>query len=558
MSFSGLTLRRLGRSIHMFATCEVRRQAGTFAAMLILLLLGINGLNVLNSYVGRDFMTAIEQRDRAQVLRTALLYVGVFGISTVAAVMYSFAEQRLGLLWRDWLTRRLVGLYLGNRLYYRMRMGEELANPDQRIADDVRSFTTSTLSIVLIFVNSALTLVAFSGVLWSISGTLFAVAVGYAAAGSLSAIWLGRPLVRLNYDQSDREAGFRAALVGVREEAALVALANGEPHLRTRLLRQVDGITGNLKRIIAVNRNLGFFTTGYNYMIQLIPVFVVAPLFISGHVEFGVIAQSSMAFAFVLGAFSVIVNQFPTLSAYAAVVARLSALIDAIEEAAGRRGSPIEVVEDDRHLSFERLTLLDPHDGHPLVRDLTVRLDAGSRLLVRCPADTTEALLRAVAGLWEAGQGRVVRPAGDGILILPEEPWLPPGTLRELLVGGRSDGVPDDGVRAALHTLALDGVVQRAGGLDVELGRDVLSQQEKRLVEVARALLAAPRFVLLAHFEANLGIARGGDALAALAARGIGYVVVGDVTVDAPHVDGVVEIAPDGTWTQTATQEGAA
>src|SRR6185436_1546192 len=94
VSFSGLTLRRLGRSIHMFATCVVRRQAGTLAAMLILLLLGINGLNVLNSYVGRDFMTAIEQRDRSQVLRTALLYVGVFGISTVAAVMYSFAEQR--------------------------------------------------------------------------------------------------------------------------------------------------------------------------------------------------------------------------------------------------------------------------------------------------------------------------------------------------------------------------------------------------------------------------------------------------------------------------------
>ena len=557
MSFSGLTLRRLGRSIHMFATCEVRRQAGTFAAMLILLLLGINGLNVLNSYVGRDFMTAIEQRDRAQVLRTALLYVGVFGVSTVAAVMYSFAEQRLGLLWRDWLTRRLVGLYLGNRLYYRMRMGEELANPDQRIADDVRSFTTSTLSIVLIFVNSALTLVAFSGVLWSISGTLFAVAVGYAAVGSLTAIWLGRPLVRLNYDQSDREAGFRAALVGVREEAALVALANGEPHLRTRLLRQVDGITGNLKRIIAVNRNLGFFTTGYNYMIQLIPVFVVAPLFIAGRVEFGVIAQSTMAFAFVLGAFSLIVNQFPTLSSYAAVVSRLSALIDAMEEAEARRASPIETIEDDRHLSFERLTLLDPHDGHPLVRDLTVRLDAGSRLLVRCPADTTEALLRAAAGLWETGQGRVVRPAGDGVLILPEEPWLPPGTLRELLVGGQS-AVPDDRVLAALHALALDGVVQRAGGLDVELGRDVLSQQEKRLVEVARALLAAPRFVVLPHFEANLGIARGGEALAALAARGIGYVVIGDVTVDAPHVDSIVDIAVDGTWKQTAMQEGAA
>ena len=553
-SISALTLRRLGRSIRMFATCEVRARAGGAAAALLLLLFAINGLNVVNSYVGRDFMTAIEQRDRQQVLRFALLYVGVFGLSTVAAVMYSFTEQRLGLLWRDWLTRRLLGLYLGDRLYYRMRMGEELANPDQRIADDVRSFTASTLSIALIFLNSALTLVAFSGVLWSISGTLFAVAVGYAAVGSLSAIWLGRPLVRLNYDQSDREAGFRAALVGVREDAESVALANDEPHVRGRLLRHVDGITANLKRIIAVNRNLGFFTTGYNYMIQLIPVFVVAPLFISGSVEFGVIAQSTMAFAFVLGAFSLIVNQFPMLSSYAAVVARLSALIDAMEEAAERRASPIEMVEDDRHLAFERITLLDPHDGHPLVRDLTIRLDPGSRLLVRCPADTTGALLRAVAGLWERGQGRIVRPAGDRVLVLPEEPWLPPGTLRELLHGGHGAGVPDDGERAALHALALDGVIQRAGGLDVDLGRDALSMQEKRLVEVARALLAAPRFVLLPHFEATLGVARGGEALTTLAARGIGYVTLGDVTFDGGHFDGVVEIAPDGTWTQTAAE----
>jgi putative ATP-binding cassette transporter len=542
----------------MFATCEVRMQAGLLAAMLVLLLFGINGLNVLNSYVGRDFMTAIEQRDREQAWRTALFYVGVFGLSTIAAVMYSFAEQRLGLLWRDWLTRRLVGLYLGDRMYYRMRIGEELANPDQRIADDVRSFTTSTLSIALIFLNSALTLVAFSGVLWSISGTLFAVAVGYAAVGSLTAVWLGRPLVRLNYDQSDREAGFRAALVGVREEAELIALADGEPHLRSRLLRQVDGITSNLKRIVAVNRNLGFFTTGYNYMIQLIPVFVVAPLFMSGRVEFGVIAQSTMAFAFVLGAFSLIVNQFPTLSSYAAVVARLSALIDAMDEAAKRRASPLEVVEDDRHLAFERLTLLDPHDGHPLVRDLSMRLDVGSRLLVRCPADTTVALLRAVAGLWETGQGRVVRPVGHGVLVLPEEPWLPPGTLRELLLGGGGARVPDDDIRAALHALDVDGMVRRVGSLDVELGRDALSLQEKRLVEVTRALLAAPRFVLLPHFEDSLGIPRGGEALAALAARGIGYLVIGDVTFGPEHFDGIVEIAPDGTWTQTATQEGAA
>ena len=557
MSLSGLTLRRLGRSIRMFATCEVRGRAGAAAAVLLGLLFAINGLNVLNSYVGRDFMTAIEQRDREQVLRMALSYVGVFGLSTVAAVMYSFTEQRLGLLWRDWLTRRIVGLYLGDRLYYRMRIGEELANPDQRIADDVRSFTTSTLSIALIFLNSAFTLVAFSGVLWSISGTLFAVAVGYAALGSLTAIWLGRPLVRLNYDQSDREAGFRSALVGVREDAESIALAHGEPHLRSRLLRQVDGITGNLRRIIAVNRNLGFFTTGYNYMIQLIPVFVVAPLFIAGRTEFGVIAQATMAFAFVLGAFSLIVNQFPMLSSYTAVVARLSALMDAMQEAEERRAGAIDVVEDDRHLSFERVTLLDPHDGHPLVRDLTVRLDAGSRLLLRCAADTTAAVLRAVSGLWETGQGRIARPPGDRVIVLPEKPWLPHATLRELLAGSQDGAVSDDRIRDAVRALALDDVVARAGGLDVELGRDVLSPHDKRLVELARTLLAAPLFVLLPQ-DAGMGAAADGPALAALAAQRIGYVVLGEVTLGSDQFDSTIEVASNGTWTHATTQRETA
>src|SRR5262249_53925160 len=170
-------------------------------------------------------------------------------------------------------------------------------------ADDVRSFTTTTLSLALIFLNGTLTVLAFSGVLWSISRPLFATAVIYAAFGSALAYVVGRPLVRLNYDQSDREADFRAQLVRVRENPESIGLQGSEPHLRARLFDQIGALTANLKRIIAVNRNLGFFTTGYNYMIQLIPALVVAPLFIRGSAEFGVIPQSSMAFAQLIGAF---------------------------------------------------------------------------------------------------------------------------------------------------------------------------------------------------------------------------------------------------------------
>jgi vitamin B12/bleomycin/antimicrobial peptide transport system ATP-binding/permease protein len=552
------SIARVGGAIRNFAASEVGGRAVAMAGVLVALLIVINGLNVVNSYVGRDFMTAIEHRDPNGFVALALFYAGVFAASTIAAVMYRFTEERLGLCWREWLTRRVVGVYLEGRRYYLLQVGEGLTNPDERIADDVRSFTTSTLSLFLIFMNGTFTLVAFSGVLWSISRTLFGVAVAYAALGSLLAILLGRPLVQLNYDQADREADFRAALVGVRENAESIAIAHGEPLWQTRLRRHVDGIVTNLRRIIAVNRNLNFFTTGYNYMIQLIPALIVAPLFIRGTAEFGVITQSSMAFAQVLGAFSLIVNQFPMLSSYAAIVARLSVLVDATEATEGRAPAAVVITPDETRLAFERLTLRTPRDGRPLVRELSVEVKTGGRLLVRGPGDATAALLRAVDGLWEAGEGRVVRPPGAGVLVLPDRPYLLPGTLREVLLG--SDGganVPDHRIRGELRAAGLDGVVERAGGLDVELGRDALSLEEQLLVGVARVLLAVPRFAVLARLEAGVGTTRAAEVLGALAAHGIGYVVLGDDTAD-QDFDAVVDIAPDGTWTRSATEEVSA
>jgi len=543
------SLRLLGRTLRVLVTSEVGGRAAAAAGLLLVLLLGINGLNVLNSYVGRDFMTAIERRDSDTFMKMALLYAGVFAALTVAAVIYRFTEERLGLLWRDWLTRSVVGLYLGKRSYYQLEVGEGFENPDQRIADDVRSFTTSTLSLFLIFLNGTFTLVAFSGVLWSISRPLFAAAVAYAAFGSVIAFVLGRPLMQLNYDQADREAAFRATLVNVRENAESIAIDDAEPHWEGRLGRQVDAITANLKRIVAVNRNLSFFTTGYNYMTQIIPALIVAPLFIRGGTEFGVIPQSSMAFAHVLGAFSVIVNQFPMLSSYAANVARLTAMADTAE-AAARTPSGIVVVEDRSRLAFEWISLRTAHGEHPLVRDLSVELMPASRVLVRGPRDASLALLRAVAGLWPQGDGRVVRPAGAGVVFLAERPHVPPGTLRELLVA--TDGaarVPDDRILGALRAVGVDGILERAGGLDVELDRDALSLEEQRLVGAARVLLAAPCFALIAGLEAGVGAPRAAEVLIALASRGIGYVVFGDEGLGREHFDVVLDIAADGTWT---------
>jgi len=558
-AFSRLTAVRLGRAIRNFATSEVRARAAALAGLLLALLLAINGLNVVNSYVGRYFMTALERRDSHEFLRQALLYVGVFAASTFAAVLCRFAEERLGLLWREWLTRQMVGAYLAGQLFYRVEVTGTLANPDQRIADDVRSFTTSTLSLFLVFLNGTITMLAFSGVLWSISRLLFGVAVGYAALGSLCAVVLGRRLVRLNYDQSDREADFRNELVNLRQNAESVVMLHREAHFGGRLHRHIGAFTGNLKRIIAVNRNLSFFTTGYNYLIQIIPVVIVGPLFIRGTVEFGVIPQATMAFAHVLGAFSLVVNQFPSISSYAAVLARLSAFIDTDESIAARGAGGIAVAEEDEsRLAIERLTLRAPQDGRVVVRDLSVEVRAGGRLLVTATDDVAlAALQRAIVGIWESGEGRIVRPRLDEMLLLPDRPYLPPGTLRELVVGiDPVHPVPDDRIWETLRLVSVDGAVRRVGGLDSARDwRDVLSTEEQQLVGAARLLLAAPRFAVLGPLVPSLGIEEATRVLDALAEHGVGYIVLGDRELGRELVDAVVDIGTDGTWTRTPTKE---
>jgi vitamin B12/bleomycin/antimicrobial peptide transport system ATP-binding/permease protein len=328
--------RQLARAVMLFLRSPVGGKAKWLGASLVLLMFSINGMNVLNSYVGRYFMSSIEKKDTNGFVLYAWMYVGVFASSTLVAVLFRFSEERLGLLWRDYLTHRIVGAYIDQRMYLQTEQSGALTNPDQRMTEDVRQLTTTTLSFVLMISNGTLTAISFSGVLWTISPRLFVIAVLYAAAGSALTIWLGRPLIRLNYQQSDFEANFRSELIRARENAAEIARTGGEAGIKDRLMGRIDDLVANLKRIIAVNRNLNFFTGGYNYMIQLIPILIVAPLFMHHGVEFGVIGQAAMAFATLLGAFSLVITQFQAISSYASVITRLGEFTQAYEKAAAR------------------------------------------------------------------------------------------------------------------------------------------------------------------------------------------------------------------------------
>ena len=546
-----LTWKRLLGALRMLVRSEQGPKAVMFAVTLVLLMVGINGLNVVNSFVGRYFMSAIENRDEGEFYRQALFYVGVFLASTVVLVFYRFTEERLGILWREQLTRRLTDAYLNDRTYYRLDSATGVANPDQRISEDVRAFTTTTLSFILLIVNGTLTAISFSGVLWTISPLLFGVAVAYAAVGSVLTIYLGKPLIRLNYNQLDMEANFRSDLIHVRENSESIALAHREGRFKARLNKRLDALTGNFRRLIRINRNLGFFTNGYNYFIQIIPALIIAPMFIAGTREFGVITQSTMAFATLVGAFSLIITQFQSISAFTAVVARLHTLSDAIEKTQRTALCMIEVEESPDRVVYENVTMHSADWSRVLVSDLNIEIRRGSRWLVIGKDDAPKvALFRATAGVWGCGDGRIIRPNLDDILFLPERPYLPPGTLRDVLLRtGMESVTPDSEIMEVLVNLGLQDVVSQANGLDTDQDwDDLLSIGEQHLLSVSRIFLAKPAFVFLDRPGSSLPKIQISNILDMLTEQGIGVVILSKNGESRLRYDAVLEIKAEGAW----------
>ena len=547
---------RFWGSVSNFASSEAGTRAKLLFASLVALLCTATGLNVLNSYVGRNFMTAIANRNNAEFTRQAVYYVSVFAASTVVAVIARFAEERLGVLWRETLTKRAVSVYLADKTYYLLGASGALANPDQRIAEDTKAFTTTTLSFILMFLNSSLAVIAFSDVLWTISPLLFAVAVLYAAVGSYITLVLGRPLIKLNYDQLDKEASFRSALIHVRENAESILVGGYEGVQRQRLLGRLGDLVANFRRITTVNRNVGFFSTGYNWMIQIIPALIVAPAFFRGEIEFGVITQSAMVFATLVAAFSLIVTQYQSLTSFAAVVERLSNLMTAIEETKSPQSSGVTIAEADGPLVYEDLTVTS-NGNASLVKDLSLSIPSGARVLVTGASESAGvALFRATAGAWTHGKGRIVRPSGANIHFLPQRPYLPPATLREILEDQDSERAPsDDQIVELVRALGLEPTLAQAGGLDAEFDWSArLSLREQQLLACARALLAAPRFVYLDRIEAVLGPEESNRLQRMLIERSMGYVHVAAGAGQRELYDSVLSFDEDGTWKWSSSE----
>jgi putative ATP-binding cassette transporter len=525
-------------------------------AVLLMLVLVVKGLDIRNSYVYGDLITSATERKAEQVCRLALLYAGVFAVSAVVAAFLRFTEEMLGLRWRDWLTRHLTDRYLANRAYHRIRTTGQLDNPDQRISEDVKTFTTNTLSIFLILVNATVALAGFAGVLWGITPWLLLGAVGYAAFGTIMTVLLGKRLVGLDVQQFKKEADFRYELIRVREHADPIALLRGEDREKGRVSRRLQKALQNFRTIIGVNRNLGFFTSWYGYMTQLIPVLITVPLYIRGEIEFGQVMQAQVAFNFVLDAFSLIVKEFQRITTFAAVVERLSAFYAATEDISADAKPSLEIVENDAHVAYEGLTLATPDDGRLLLADLTLEVPAGKRLLIVGPDGSGRtALMRATAGLWKSGQGRIVRPPLERILFLPQQPYLTLGSLRDQLLYALPEWatVSDSRLLAVLQDVQLESVLERVGGLDSEQREwtSLLTLGEQQSLSFARLLLAHPEFAFLDEATSALPAHRVQALYDLLARTSTTYISVSSNRDLLDYHDTLLHLRGDGTWNAT-------
>jgi len=487
------------------------------ARALILVVVLLNLLMVLISYRITEwyntFWNALQKYDAPEAWHQLLVFLILVIPYIVAAVYQTYLTQMLQIRWRQWLTRRYVDAWLAHGTYYQMQvLGDGTDNPDQRISQDLASFSTQTLNFVIGVINSVTTLAAFLAMLWTLSsqvaipwhgakivvpGYLVWAAAVYSVCGTILTAVVGRRLIHLSFNQERFNADFRFSLVRVRENSESIALYRGEPQEREHLLARFANVFRNFWQIMRRTKRLNWWVSGYGQAAVIFPVLVSMPAYFAKVIQIGAIMQISSAFGQVQSALSFIVNSYTDLASWHAVVDRLRFFQQAMSKITSIREAHAKVIRrDGTALRLRGLHVRLP-DGRELIRGLNLELAPGARLLVMGASGTGKStLLRTLAGIWPFGDGTVELPESERVLFMPQKPYLPLGTLRDALLYPFGDPATSD----AQLSFALD----RAGlpelfGLRNEnrMWAHVLSLGEQQRLAFGRIFLQRPAWVFM-------------------------------------------------------------
>jgi vitamin B12/bleomycin/antimicrobial peptide transport system ATP-binding/permease protein len=494
---------------------EDRWAARGLLLVVVALTLAMVYVNVLFNQWNSSFFNALQDRNQAAFLHELIHVAWLIGLFILFAVYQVYLRQMLEIRWRRWLTEHYLRAWLADGAYYRMQLvAHETDNPDQRIAEDVQLLVTHTLALFTGGLRAVLTLATFVAILWGLSGTMSVslgtftmtlpgymvwIAILYAIAGTWLTDWIGRPLVRLNFDRQRYEADFRFGLVRFRENSESVALYRGEADEHRGFRERFEAVVMNWWEIMRRQKRLTYFTAGYGQAAWIFPSVVAAPRYFRGELALGGLMQTVGAFNQVQDALSFFVVSYKEVAAWCSVVERLVGFERTLEDMRVQAATREGIRRTDgsaTHLALEGVDLYLP-DGQPLIENVNLSLKRGDTVLLGGASGSGKStLLRAIAGIWPFGRGEIRAARDARILFLPQKPYLPIGTLRDVVSYPRpASGVDDVTLGETLEAVGLPELTARldqAGHWALQL-----SPGEQQRIAFARALVQKPDWLFL-------------------------------------------------------------
>uniref|UniRef100_A0A0C1N0J4 ABC transporter n=1 Tax=Tolypothrix bouteillei VB521301 TaxID=1479485 RepID=A0A0C1N0J4_9CYAN len=518
------------------------------------------GVTVFNSFVSRYLIDIItKEKDFTKFFNTLWIYGIALVLVTLLVGFTKFVRKQIALDWYQWLNNYVLSKYFSNRAYYKINFTSDIDNPDQRLAQEIEPIANNALNFSATLLEKVLEMTAFLIILWSISQQVAIILIAYTVIGNLIAVYITQEFNKINQEELELKADYSYALTHVRTHAESIAFFQGEHQESNIIQRRFSNLMKVVKRKVTWERNKDIFNRGYQAVIQIFPIIIFGPLDIRGEMGFGEISQASLACSLFANALAELINEFGTSGRFSSYVQRLSDFSDALEEVTKQpeNASTIKTIEEN-HLAFEHVTLQTPNYEQVIVEDLSLAVQPGEGLLIVGPSGRGKSsLLRAIAGLWNAGTGRLVRPPLEEVLFLPQRPYIILGTLREQLLYPKTNRhMTDAQLKEVLQQVNLQNLLSRIESFDTEVPwENILSLGEQQRLAFARLLVTHPRFTILDEATSALDLKNEGSLYQQLQTTKTTFISVGHRESLFDYHQWVLELSQDSRWQLVTVQE---